>query len=474
MKSTLNMRRLVILFPTTLASILLFHSPLQAKEASPPNFILILADDLGWADLPSYGNTFHETPALDQLAAEGMRFTQYYAAAVCSPTRSNIQSGQNEARFGITQHIPGHKRPFAKLIDPPVPLHLPLEVETFAERLGAAGYATGYFGKWHLGQEGYGPGDQGWETFFECQRNELSPQVTGSPETRRTAEFLTEKGVEFIEAHHDRPFVLQVSHFAVHIPLSTTPDLLEKYQNKPPMPDYPSLPEYAGLLEELDQSVDGIVEAVDRLGIAERTLVIFVSDNGGLEHDQPGNIYTSNKPLRGEKGMIYEGGIRVPAIMRWPGTLPAGALNDTPAITRDLYPTLLELAGIEGPENQPVDGVSLAGILRDSSAPLERDTLYWHLPHYHHGTPASAIRKGDMKLIHFYEEDRDYLYDLAADLGESKDLASAKPEVADELRAALNSWLEEVGARMPKPNPDYDPRRALEMAKPDRPKRAQH
>lgn len=207
-----------------------------------PNIVVILADDLGWADLPLYGNTFHETPSIDALAAQGMRFTQFYAAAVCSPTRSNLQSGENEARFGITQHIPGHKRPFAKLIDPTVPLQIPLEVETFAERLGAKGYASGYFGKWHLGREGFGPG-----------RSRVGNRG-GMPETRTPAvlyrsrwtspngELLTEKAVEFLETHQKEPFVLQVSHYAVHIPLSTTPALLEKYQKKAPMVGYPSRP----------------------------------------------------------------------------------------------------------------------------------------------------------------------------------------------------------------------------------------
>jgi arylsulfatase A len=292
--------------------------------AERPNVIIILADDLGWADLPSYGNRFHETPALDRLAAEGMRFTQFYSGAVCSPTRSNLQSGRHEARYGITQHIPGHRRPFAKLIDPAVPLQLPLEVETLAERLGASGYETGYFGKWHLGGEGFGPADQGWKTALEVQKHVVPPEVSGSAGPRRTAAFLTEKAVAFIEEHRDEPFLLQVSHYAVHIPISTTPELLEKYRNKEKVPGFPCLPEYAGLLEELDASVGGIVAAVDRLGLAEKTMIVFVSDNGGLVHDQGGKVYTSNAPLRSEKGTLYEGGIRVPAIRTDAGVRAAG------------------------------------------------------------------------------------------------------------------------------------------------------
>ena len=430
-----------------------------------PNIILILADDLGWSDLGCYGNTFNETPNLDRLAREGMRFTQFYAGPVCSPTRANLQSGQDQARFGITQHIPGHRRPYAKLSDPPVPLQLPLKVETFAERLSAAGYETGYFGKWHLGKEGFGPGDQGWKTVLECNGNTQPPKVTGSREPRRTAEFLTEKAVAFIEGHKERPFLLQVSHAAVHIALSTTPDLLAKYQAKTPMPNYPSNPAYAGLLEELDQSVGHISDAVDRAGLAERTLIFFVSDNGGLEHEQDGDVVTSNNPLRGEKGTLYEGGIRVPGIARWPGQVPAGATCDTPAITTDVYPTLVELAAAKAPANQPLDGLSLVSLLKDSSAPLNRDTLFWHLPHYHHSTPAGAIRSGDWKLIEFFEEDRLELYNLRADPGEQSNLAASEATRAAELKTALAEWRTRVNARMPVPNPQYDPARATELLK---------
>lgn len=448
--------------PALFVLLAFFCGPSHAA-APKPNIILILADDLGWSDLGCYGNSFNETPHLDQLAHEGMRFTQFYAGPVCSPTRANLQSGQDQARFGITQHIPGHKRPFAKLRDPEVPRQLPLEVETFAERLGAAGYATGYFGKWHLGGEGFGPAQQGWQVVLECQGNTQPPRVTGS-ETRRTAEFLTEKALAFIEANKTRPFLVQVSHFAVHIPLSTTPELLAKYQAKEPMPGYPSHPAYAGLLEELDQSVGRIVEAVERASLAGNTLILLLSDNGGIEHEQSGRVVTSNKPLRGEKGTLYEGGIRIPAIARWPGKVPAGSVCATPAITLDVHPTFLDLAAAPAPQ-QPRDGVSLAALLRDPRTPLSRDTLQWHLPHYHHSTPASAIRRGDLKLIEFFETGALELYDLKADPGEANNLAVHEAARAEEMQAALAAWRRKVCARMPVPNPDYDPARAGELAK---------
>lgn len=443
---------------------LLAAYPSPAVEARP-NLILILADDLGWADLGCYGNAYNETPNLDRLAREGMRFTQFYAGPVCSPTRCNLQSGQDQARFGITQHIPGHRRPFAKLSDPPVPLEMPLAVETFAECLGAAGYRTGYFGKWHLGGSGFGPQDQGWQTAFEYKGNTQPPKITGGAEFRRTAEFITGRALEFIAENKAGPFLLQVSHAAVHIPLSTTAELKAKYEAKKPVAGYPCNPDYAGLLEELDQSVGRIVEAVDDAGLAENTLILFLSDNGGLEHEQGGQVVTSNRPLRGEKGTLHEGGIRIPAIARWQGTVPAGSRCDAPLITMDVHPTFVGLAGAATPGNQPCDGTSLAALLRDPAAAPSRDTLHWHLPHYHHSTPASAMRSGDWKLLEFLEDGALELYNLRSDPGEQNNLAGTESARAQTMQAALKAWRKEVQARMPVPNPRHDPARAMELEK---------
>lgn len=454
----------VLMLPLLATCCLSLIDAAPASVRSMPNIVLILADDLGWSDLAGSGNTFNETPRLDRLAAQGVRFTQFYAGPVCSPTRANLQAGQDQARFGITQHIPGHRRPFAKLIDPVVPPQLPLNVETFAERLRASGYATGYFGKWHLGGEGYGPAQQGWDVVLERQGHTVGPAGPGGAGTRRAAEFLAGQAVAFIEANHDRPFVLQVSPMAVHIPLSTTPELRQKYEAKKPAPGYPSRPDYAGLLEELDHAVGRIADAIDGLGLAKNTLLMFVSDNGGLEHEQNGTLVTSNTPLRGEKGSLYEGGIRVPALARWTGVVPAGAVSDTPASTVDIYPTLLDVAGVPAPTHQPLDGVALAPVLRNPRASLSRDTLYWHLPHYHHSTPAGAIRRGDWKLIEFFEDGALELYNLRDDPGEQRNVAANHPRKARALRSALTAWRQRVGARMPKPNPDYDPARARELA----------
>ena len=433
-----------------------------------PNIILILTDDLGWADLACYGNLFNESPCIDRLASQGVRLTQFYAGPVCSPTRANIQSGQNQARFGITQHIPGHRRPFAKLLDPEVPRQLPLDVMTFAELLGLAGYQTGYFGKWHLGGEGFGPQNQGWQTTFEGQGNTVPVKLQADAGTDRMAELLTNKAIEFIEQNQGTPFLLQVSHFAVHIPLTTTAELLEKYQHKPAANGYPSRPEYAGLLQELDSSVGRIVDTIDRLNLSERTLIIFTSDNGGLETEQNGRITTSNKPLRREKGTLYEGGIRVPLIARWPGVIPAGKTSDVVASTIDFYATFAAAGAVALPEDQPNDGISLLPVLQQPAAQVSGRPLFWHLPHYHHSTPCSAMRLADYKLIEFFEDDHLELYNLRNDLSESVNLVDQKPEIANRMQAQLAGWRQQVNARLPVLNPKFDPGRAMQLARPGR------
>jgi arylsulfatase A len=295
------------------------------------------------------------------------------------------------------------------------------------------------------------------------QGNTVPPRIAGSDSPRRTAEFLTEKAVAFIESNKDKPFLLQVSHFAVHIPLSTTPELRQKYEAKKPMPNYPSRPEYAGLLEELDRSVGTIVEAVDRLGLAENTLIVFVSDNGGLHREQGGTITTSNAPLRAEKGTLYEGGIRVPCIVRWTGKIPAAKESAAVGSTIDFYPTFLDAANVAPGEHQKLDGVSLLPVLRSPSVSLPRDTLYWHLPHYHHSTPASAIRQGEWKLIEFFENGALELYNLRDDIGEHTNLALQFPDRVKTMHLALKGWRKDVQAQMPQRNPAYEPARADEF-----------
>jgi arylsulfatase A len=450
----------------TFGLVLTMSAASNAVEATRvPNIILILADDLGWADLACYGNTYHETPRIDQLSREGMRCTNFYAGPVCSPTRSHIQSGRDQARYGITQHIPGHRRPFARMIDPVVPTELPLEVETIAERLSETGYATGYFGKWHLGEAGYTPADQGWQEVLEHTGHTYPKKMTPGNPARRTAAVLTERAIDFISRNHDKPFLLQVSHYAVHIPLSARPDLLAKYEKKavPGGVNYTN-PAYAALLEELDESVGALVDAVDSAGLREQTLIVFVSDNGGIEYDQNGKAITSNKPLRGEKGTLYEGGIRVPAIFRWPGVVLPASTTETPAMTMDCFATFAELARAAR-KAETLDSVSLVPLLQNPAAHLSRADLCWHLPHYHHSTPASAIRQGDWKLLQFFETNTFELYNLRDDPGETTNLIHDEGERAEDLKITLTEWQKKVCARMPVINPAYDAARAKELAK---------
>jgi uncharacterized sulfatase len=436
-----------------------------ADEPRRPNLVLIVADDLGWADLGCYGNRFNETPNLDRLALQGMRFTDFYASgAVCSPTRASIMSGQYQARFGLTAHIPGHWKPFERLAEPPTALAMPREIVTVAETLRDAGYATAHFGKWHLGGKGFSPKDQGFQRAIELGGHTIPGprQEPPSKSPKRLAEYLADKSIEFIEQNRERPFFLEICHCAVHIPLDTTPGLQTKYEKKPKVEGYSCHPLYAGLLEEMDRSVGRVMEALDRLGLAQNTLVVFTSDNGGLEREVGGWPGTCNRPLRNEKGSLYEGGIRVPMIVRWPGTTAPGSICGEPAISVDFYPTLVEAAGASLPKEQAADGLSLLPLLKDPSARLPREAIYWHYPHYHHSRPSGAIRAGDWKLIEFFDSGETELYHLAGDLGESKNLAAEQPGQARRLQAMLQAWRHEVNAQMPQPNPAYNPQRVDE------------
>lgn len=294
--------------------VLMLPGLLHANQAKrPPNIVFVLVDDLGWADLGCYGNKFNETPNIDKLAKKGVRFTDFYAAgAVCSPTRASIMSGQYQARFGLTAHIPGHWRPFARLAEPPTALAMPLSIVTIAEALRAAGYATGHFGKWHLGGAKHMPKDQGFTESVVTSGRHGYPQFRTTPKMKiekgkRLTEFLTDQAIEFMQKHKDEPFFVHLSHFAVHIPLDTTDELMAKYQNKKKVEGYPCNPKYAGLLEEVDRSVGRLLEAMEKMDLLDNTLVIVTSDNGGLiERYDGGEIATSNLPLRSEKGSLYE------------------------------------------------------------------------------------------------------------------------------------------------------------------------
>jgi arylsulfatase A len=421
------------------------------------NILFILIDDMGWTDLGCYGSRFHETPNIDLLASEGMKFTDAYAACpVCSPTRASIMAGQYPARIGITDFIPGHWRPYEKLIVPENGLQLPLESVTIGEALKEKGYTTCYIGKWHLGGKNFNPDKQGFNEVVLGVKNRNDKQVSG----------FTDKAIEFIEAKKNEPFFLYLSHHTVHIPLEAPQKLIEKYRKKPKPADGVNNPIYAAMVEHLDTNIGRIVKKLDELDLTKRTLFIFFSDNGGLY--QPFGGYngdrspvSTNAPLRGEKGTLYEGGIREPLIVRWPGVVRPGTTCNVPVTSVDFYPTFLEIVGAKASANQPLDGESILPLLKQTGT-LSRDAIYWHYPHYHHSRPAGAVRQGDWKLIEFYEDGQLELYNLKEDIGEKENLAKNMPEKAAEMLRKLAAWRKSVGAKMPTPNPGYDPARADE------------
>ncbi len=441
-----------------------------------PNFVFILIDDMGWADLACYGHKFHETPNVDRLAAQSMKFTDAYAACpVCSPTRASIISGQYPAHVGITDFITGHWRPYEKLT---VPInrhqYLPLESVTFAEALKPAGYVSGLYGKWHLGNtQTHYPDKQGFDSMGVRQgghtKFKLYPPVEIA-EGRFLSEALTDEAEKFIEKNKDRPFCLCLMHYVVHIPLEARQTLIEKYEKKPKPETGVNNPIYAAMIEHVDNSVGRIMKKLDGLGLSENTVLIFFSDNGGLRQrfDKTGPIVSTNAPLRDEKGSLYEGGVREPLIVRWPGVIEAGSVCGVPVTSVDFYPTFLELSGAQGDSKHALDGESLAPLLKQSGGP-KRDAIYWHYPHYHHSTPAGAIRQGDWKLIEFFDDGRLELYNLREDIGEKNNLAGKESARAMAMQRKLAVWRESVRAEMPVKNPDYDAARAHEWGThPDR------
>jgi arylsulfatase A len=447
----------------------------EPSKGRPPNVILILVDDLGWTDLSCQGSTFYETPNIDRLASEGMRFTQGYSACtVCSPTRAAVLTGKYPARLHITDWIAGHHRPYAKLKPPEWTQRLPHEETTIAELLKNAGYATYHVGKWHLGNEEYWPTTQGFDEniggnhrgqppsyFFPYERDAIKlPGLATGANNEYLTDRLTDEALRIIEANKDRPFFLYLPHYTVHTPLQAKAERIVKYRGKAKDDQPQRNATYAAMIESLDESVGRIMQKLEELKLAESTLVIFTSDNGGLMLNQ----VTSNVPLRAGKGSAYEGGVRVPLIVRYPPLIKPGATCDVPAMSIDLAPTIAELAGAKNVP--PVDGVSLSPLFADSAASLERQSLYWHYPHYHPGgaTPYGAIRDGQWRLVEFFEDGKLELYHLAEDVGESTDLVAKNPEKRDELLAKLHAWRKQVGAQMPLPNPDYDPSRSEEPA----------
>jgi arylsulfatase A-like enzyme len=418
--------------------------------AQKPNIILILADDLGWAELGCYGNRFNETPNLDRLAAKGMRFTQAYASApVCSPYRASLMTGQYPARIGMTNYL-----------QPDDTNHLSTDYTTIAEMLKSAGYATAIIGKWHLtgyassGVKEVPPAMHGFDETIVSESEGIAggsyfhPYHFNPKIEKRLPdkEYLTDRqnleAVEFIDRHRKHPFFLYLSHYAVHTRLVGKPQLVQKYSQKPGAGKGPKAPRnnvhLAAQLESIDEGVGMIMEKLEQLHLAENTIIIFASDNGGESR------VTSNAPLREGKSTLYEGGIRVPFIISWPGRIKPRAVCDTPTMSIDFYPTLAQMAAAKTDPAQKIDGLSIMPLLKDPSAALDRDTLYWHYPlakpHFLGGRSCGAIRKNDFKLLEFFDDSHLELHNLADDIGERNNLAEKMPSETKELHQLLQQW----------------------------------
>jgi arylsulfatase A len=437
-------------------------------EGMRPNIVLIVVDDFGWADVGCYGSTYHETPNLDALARRGMRFTEGYAACpVCSPSRAAILTGKYPARLHLTDWLPGRPdRPSQKLRRPPMRQQLPLEEVTLAEALKPAGYASASIGKWHLGGPVFWPEHQGFDLNIGGTETGSPPGgyfrfKTPSLQARSDGEYLTDRltdeAIAFLERNRSRPFFLYLPHYAVHIPLQARPEILARYRAKPAVSSLQRNPIYAAMIKSLDEGVGRLMRKLDELKIVDRTVVIFTSDNGGLSvKEGPDTPATSNSPLRAGKGYLYEGGIRVPLLVTWPGVTRPGSVSAVPVSGQDLYPTIREIAGVPPNPGQVVDGESLVPLLRGTGAG-RRDALFWHYPHYSNqgGKPGGAIREGNLKLIEWYEDGRTELYDVARDVGEQKDLVGEHAADAARLLDRLARWRGSVAAQMPSANPEY-------------------
>lgn len=444
----------------------------------PPNIVLVVIDDLGWRDLGCYGSDLYETPHVDRLARQGMRFTQAYSACtVCSPSRAAVLTGKYPARLRVTDWIPGHERPDAKLRIPDWTKRLELKETTLAELLTPAGYACGHVGKWHLGPEGFWPTQQGFAVniagcdlghppsyhwpYSRAGRRIPTLDLTPATEGQYLSDRLADEAVSLVRQWKSQPFFLYLATYQVHTPLEPKKEYVAKYAQRIRDGMQHTNPRYAAMVQSMDEVVGKVLDALDSNGLAQNTIVLFTSDNGGLSHlNGVKRGPTDNSPLRLGKGSSYEGGVRVPLIVRWPGVTTPGSVCHEPVMGIDIFPTVAEALGLTTlPGPGPIDGLSLVPVLRDPKARLPREALFWHYPHYHPGgaTPYGAVRSGPWKLIEFYEDMRVELYNLEHDIGEQHDLAASQPALTRSLRDKLHRWRKEVGAQMPSVRPELLP-----------------
>ncbi len=443
----------------------------QASALRRPNIVLFLIDDLGWGDLGCYGNTFHETPNIDRLCADGLKFTNAYAAApVCSPSRAAILTGKSPARLHLTQWIPGTKYPHKKVLEPPTPAHLDLSIPAIAQLLKHQGYRTAAIGKWHLGGDGYLPENFGFDVNIAGDNHGhpgppnhyFGPfdyhNLSGYTQEDYLTDVLTQKMDDFLqESIGKEPFFLYMAEYAVHLPLQARTALIEKYRRKNGGKNEPD-PVYAAMIERIDIAVGNLRNLLRRAGVADNTVILLTSDNGGVGFQGRAlHRIADNGGLRAGKGFLYEGGIREPLIAYWPGVVESGSTCHVPVTGTDFMPAILSLAAAGAPP-EPCDGIDISGLLRGRATPA-RDRLYWHYPHYSDqgGTPSGAIREGDWKLLEFFEDSHLELYDLSLDPGEQYNLASSFSDKVVDLHEKLIAWRTCQNALMPTPNPDYNP-----------------
>ena len=481
------MTRILITALCFAMAIALLSRDLEATPpASKPNIVFIMADDLGYTDVACFGSRYYETPNIDRLASQGMKLLNHHHCQNCTPTRAALMSGQYGARTGVytvggTDRFDWSMRPLRPVENV---TNLPLDRDIIARQLKAAGYVTGVFGKWHIGERGdYFPRKRGFdEAIVSAGKHfdfETSPK-TEYPEGQYLADFLTDKAVDFINRHKDEPFFLYLPHFGVHSPHDAKPDLVAKFKPKPGV-DGHNNPTYAAMIASVDDSVGRVMQTLDELKLADNTVLIFTSDNGGVGGynrpdgllrepgleakgkkpkgaDADGGGITDNAPLRSGKGSLYEGGTREPFIVRWPGVTTPGSSCNEPTIHVDIFPTFLEISGAPAPR-QVLDGESLVKLFRDNSAKLQRDAIFQHFPGYlgsgpglWRTTPVSLIQAGDWKLMEYLEDGHLELYNLSDDIGETKNLASEMPDKTKELHNRLVAWRTEVNAPMPTKN----------------------
>ncbi len=456
-----------------------------ATNNKPLNFVFFLVDDFGWMDIGvNNPNCFYETPNINRLARSGMNFTNGYAAnPVCSPTRCSIMTGKYPSRLGTTNFFSGRRS--ERFNSAPLNDWMPLEEVTLAEALKEHGYKTAFLGKWHLGsEEKYWPENQGFDVnvggwsagspkggYFAPFDN---PRLGDYPKGSHLPKVLTDESLKLLDQYKNAPFLLYQAFYSVHVPLQGREDLVAKYKAKrqtvldaderefgPEEQVWPVKDErqvrlrqahavYAAMVEAMDEQIGRVLDKLEELGIADHTAVFLMADNGGLSTAE--GSPTSNLPLRGGKGWLYEGGIREPFLIRWPGATQPGSSCDVPVISTDFYPTILEMAGLPLKKNQHLDGVSLAPLLKGGTS-INRDALYWHYPHYSNqgGFPGGAIRMGDWKLIERFEDGRVHLYDVQMDIGERQDLAAQYPQRVEQMRAKLHAWYKQVGAKFLEP-----------------------